>query len=351
MLIEGDNIAALVHLLHNPSIKGAVRLVYIDPPFATRQIFTRGRERTATISRSNHDATAYRDMVTGTAFLRFLRERLIVLRELMADDGSIYVHIDCKMGHYVKVVMDEVFGQNRYINDITRIKCNPKNFQRNGYGNIKDMILFYSKSENYIWNDSRQTLDRQTVQRLFPKTAKDGRRYTTTPLHAPGETANGETGKPWRGMTPPTGRHWRYTPDVLEQLDNEGLIEWSSTGNPRKIIFADEARTRGKKRQDIWEFKDNPYPSYPTEKNIDMLKTIINASSNKTDIVLDCFCGSGTSLVAAEQCTRRWIGVDNSSIAIAQTVTRLCSIQRAFHFVHYTVRSGKRKRRETARHR
>jgi len=306
MLIFGDNLTALKLLYQNSSIKGKVRLIYIDPPFSTNQIYKGGEDRTATVSKSDKDVKAYEDMLVGSEYLEFLRKRLILLREIMANDGSIYVHIDWKMGHYVKVLMDEVFGQERFINDITRIKCNPKNFARKGYGNIKDMVLFYSKTDRYVWHEPREEMTEGDIKRLFPKVDKDGRRYTTTPLHAPGETRNGPTGQPWKGLKPPKGKHWRYSPDELDRLDEQGLIEWSSTGNPRKIIYADEVLAKGKKRQDIWEFKDPPYPTYPTEKNLEMLKMIIEASSNPGDIVLDCFVGSGTTLVAAEEAERRW---------------------------------------------
>ena len=334
ILIFGDNFIALKLLLKNPQIKGKVRLVYIDPPFSTNQVFRAGNNRTATISRSDEDLIAYKDTLSGAEYLEFLRERLILLKEILADNGSIYLHIDCKIGHYVKIIMDEIFGPDRFINDITRIKCNPKNFERKGYGNIKDMILFYSKTSKYVWNDPREELTEEDIKRLFPKIDSNGRRYTTTPLHAPGETKNGPTGQPWRGINPPKGRHWRYPPEELERLNKMGLIEWSSTGNPRKKIYADDVLARGKKRQDVWEFKDPPYPTYPTEKNLEMLKTIIEASSNPDDIVLDCFVGSGTTLIAAEKTGRRWIGIDNSKIAIETCQKRINKIK---HYSAYTL--------------
>lgn len=341
MLIFGDNLIALKLLYQNPSIKGKVRLIYIDPPFSTNQIYKCGEDRTATVSKSEKDVEAYEDMLVGSEYLEFLRKRLVLLREILADDGSIYVHIDWKMGHYVKVLMDEIFGQERFINDITRIKCNPKNFARKGYGNIKDTILFYSKTDRYIWHEPRVEMTEEDINRLFPKVDREGRRYTTTPLHAPGETKNGPTGQPWKGLKPPKGRHWRYSPEELERLDKQGLIEWSSTGNPRKIIYADEILAKGKKRQDIWEFKDPPYPAYPTEKNLEMLKMIIEASSNPNDIVLDCFVGSGTALVAAEETGRRWIGIDNSQVAIEVAQKRLTSINNISAFGLYKIKEVK----------
>ena len=260
---------------------------------------------------------AYHDNVVGQDYLDFLRPRFELLRDLLADDGSIYVHIDYKIGHYVKVLLDQVFGLASFRGDITRIKGNPKNFSHNGYPNMKDTILFYSKNGTHIWNPPREQYLESELLRLFPRIDDEGRRYTTTPLHAPGETQNGASGAAWKGIKPPNGRHWRNVPDVLTELDNKGLIEWSSTGNPRKKIYADEAQIKGKLIQDVWVFKDPAYPKYPTEKNLEMLELIVGASSNPNDIVMDCFCGSGGTLVAANNLGRRWIGIDNSDTAIA----------------------------------
>ena len=318
-LIRGDNLSVLKTLLDTHA--NQIDLVYIDPPFATNTNFKIGRERANTISSSAADEIAYSDTLVGPVFLEFLRERLVFIRELLSDRGSIYLHIDYKIGHYVKLIMDEVFGAKNFRNDITRIKCNPKNFQRKGYGNIKDLILFYSKSDNPTWNHPQIALSEEEEDRLFKKIDTNGRRYTTIPLHAPGETANGNTGKAWRGIKPPQGRHWRSEPAVLEELENQGLIEWSSTGVPRKKIYLDEKE--GKKMQDIWEFKDPQYPSYPTEKNLDLLKFIVNASSNAGDLILDCFCGSGTTLVAAQNLRRNWIGIDQSESAIRVAQERI----------------------------
>ncbi len=321
-LVHGDNLSTLKTLLDNYG--GKVDLIYIDPPFATNGHFKISEGRANTISSSNSDEIAYSDTLIGAEFLEFLRERLIFLRELLSERGSIYLHIDYKIGHYVKLIMDEVFGRKSFRNDITRIKCNPKNFHRKAYGNIKDLILFYSKSENPIWNDPHVSFSEEDEDRLFKKVDKDGRRYTTIPLHAPGETSNGNTSKEWRGQKPPKGRHWRTNPAILEEWDKQGLIEWSASGVPRKKIFLDE-RT-GKKMQDIWEFKDPQYPNYPTEKSLDLLKFIIEASSNKDDLVLDCFCGSGTTLVAAQELGRHWIGIDKSEQAIKVAKKRLSNL-------------------------
>lgn len=323
-LIQGDNLSILKTLLEDYKLTEKVNLVYIDPPFATNGHFKISEDRASTISKSNGDAIAYSDTLIGADFLEFLRERLIFLRELMSDKASIYLHIDYKIGHYVKIIMDEIFGRKNFRNDIARIKCNPKNFDRKAYGNMKDLILFYSKSDNLTWNDPRIPFTEEDIEKLFKKIDKNGRRYTTIPLHAPGETENGKTGGIWKGMKPPKGRHWRSDPKLLEEWDIKGLIEWSASGVPRKKIYLDEKE--GKKMQDIWEFKDPQYPSYPTEKNLDLLKFIINASSNEGDLVLDCFGGSGTTLVAAQELNRKWIGIDKSEPAIKVTKKRLSNL-------------------------
>lgn len=328
-LIQGDNLHVLKNLLDDQKLKGKIDLVYIDPPFATNGHFKISDDRANTISKSNGDDIAYSDILVGADFLEFLKERLILLRTLMSDRASIYLHIDYKIGHYVKLIMDEVFGKKNFRNDITRIKCNPKNFKRKAYGNIKDLILFYSKSENPTWNDPKLPFTEEDIERLFKKIDKYGRRYTTIPLHAPGETTNGKTSQEWRRMKPPKGRHWRSAPNILEEWDKQGLIEWSKTGVPRKKIYADEKE--GKKMQDIWEFKDPQYPSYPTEKNLELLKFIINASSNKGDLVLDCFCGAGTTLIAAQELGRNWIGIDSSEHAIKITKKRLAQVIRRMY--------------------
>lgn len=325
-LIKGENIEVMKYLIDDMDLGGKIDFVYIDPPFATKNIFRISEGKANSISRSSSGNIAYDDSMVGAEYLEFIRERLILLKELMSKKGSIYFHIDYKIGHYIKVLMDEIFGEANFINDLTRIKCNPKNFSRRAYGNIKDMILFYSKTKSYIWNEQKIPFTEDDIKRLFKKIDKDGRRYTTIPVHAPGETKNGPTGQPWRGITPPKGRHWRSDPKVLDELDKQGLIEWSKTGVPRKKIYADEKY--GKKIQDILEFKDSQNPVYPTEKNLDLLKLLVKTSSNEDSIILDCFCGSGTTLKAAQELGRDWIGIDKSEEAIKIALKRLTPTKR-----------------------
>ena len=309
LLYFGDNREGLRQLAQLPV---SVDLVYIDPPFGTSNEFLIDEHRANSISASG--SPAYSDKTQGDQYLEELATRLRAIDAIMAEHASIYVHIDVKMEHRVRLVLDEIFGEQNFRNSISRIKCNPKNFDRYSYGNIKDTILFYSKSpERITWNPQLEPLTDEQLRRLYPKVDGRGRRFTTTPLHAPGHTVNGPTGQQWRGLSPPVGRHWRYPPDKLDELDAAGLIYWSSTGNPRKIRYSEEAL--GTLPQDVWWYKDPQHPAYPTQKNADLLDRIIGTSSNPGDTVLDCYAGSGTTLVQAASLHRKFIGMDNSGAA------------------------------------
>ena len=315
LLIFDDNLNAMQNLLqnktfnHGKTFKNMIDLVYIDPPFGTNNIFRMG----STMSSSLDSEIAYQDRFNLESYLEFLYYRLILIKELMSEKASFYIHIDTKMGHYVKILCDEIFGRENFINDITRIKCNPKNFFKKGYGNIKDMILFYAKSRQYIWNEIHEDISSDDLNKRFTKQDDKGF-YTTIPLHAPGVTQNGESGQAWNGLKPPQGRHWRCGLKELDRLNNEGLIEWSRNGVPRKKVYAKDSQ--GKKIQDIWEFKDTQNPIYPTQKNNAMLRRIIQMSSHIDSLVMDCFCGSGGFLKEAFLLGRKFIGIDESKEAI-----------------------------------
>lgn len=173
-IIQGENLSVLKYLLEKQNLKLKIDLIYIDPPFATKRIFTTNKDRISTISSSKNDTVAYRDELTGANFLEFLRERLIFLRELMSERASIYVHIDYKIGHYVKIIMDEIFGAENFRNDITRVKCNPKNFKRKAYGNIKDLILFYSKGRKSNMERAEGRIFGKRFRRPFQKNRRHG---------------------------------------------------------------------------------------------------------------------------------------------------------------------------------
>lgn len=314
-LYFGDNISVMKDLLKDKSIKGKIRLIYIDPPYATNSVFQ---------TRKQQDA--YTDLLTGDEYIGFMKERLLLMKELLASDGSIYVHLDNKMIFHVKVLMDEIFGADNFRSMITRKKCKSKNFTKNSFGNISDYILFYAKSSNAVWHKQYDEWTDKKILKEYPfKEEETGRLYKKVPIHAPG-TRNGETGKMWKGMMPPEGKHWQFLPSKLDEFDRKGEIYWSRTGNPRRKVYLDESN--GIAMQDIWldyldvNNQNTQTTGYPTEKNIEMLKRIILASSNKGDLVMDCFAGSGTTLVAADGLHRNWIGVDIGSESIKVILNR-----------------------------
>jgi adenine-specific DNA-methyltransferase len=319
-LVHGDNLPILRTLLEDEETSGKISLVYIDPPFSTRRKFNGKSVWYQDNVEVDHNTPAYEDNLLGSHYIEFLRRRLILLYELLSPDGSIYVQLDEKMAFPIKVIMDEIFGESRFRNWITRRKCSSKNYTRNSYGNITDYIMYYSKSKKPIWNQPFQEWKEDHAKKEFPRIEEGtGRRFKPVPIYAQG-VRNGETGKTWRGMAPPKGKHWFTSPEKLEKLNREGRIYWSPTGNPRKKVYLDESK--GIAFSDLWMNYRDPHnqnisiTGYPTEKNLEMLKMIINASSNERDIVLDCFVGSGTTLKAAQIQDRKWIGIDSSPIAI-----------------------------------
>lgn len=289
-------------------------LVYMDPPYGTGLDF-----------QSRDLEHAYGDAMDLAAYVESLRRRLILIREALSEDGSLYIHIGHHMLAHVKLVVDEVFGQSNFRNIITRKKCSSKNFTSKQYSNLNDFVLFYTKSKNYKWNRPGRIPDEEWIAREYPKVDAKGR-YKLVPVHAPG-TRNGECGMPWRGMSPPPGKHWQYVPAKLDELDARGEIHWSKTGNPRRKVYLEPGKKVG--LTDYWsDYRDAHHQSiaitgYPTEKNIDMLRMIVAASSDSGDLILDPYCGSGTTLEAAHLEGRRWIGMDRSFTAAKATLTRL----------------------------
>lgn len=243
-LFQAENLNILKMLVKD--FEDSFDLVYIDPPYNTKEIFYFTNERVAHIPHTAQAEIAYTDKLAFADYLRFMKERLILIRKLLSPQGTLYLHIDVNNSHYLKILLDEIFGRNNFLNEISRIKSNPKNFNRKAFGGQKDIILIYSKEQGkQIFNDVREPYSEAEIIAKFPKIDHIGRRYTTVPCHAPGETKSGPTGAPWRGIKPPAGRHWRSSPQELEILDSKGLIEWSTNNVPRIKRYADE--NQGKK--------------------------------------------------------------------------------------------------------
>jgi adenine-specific DNA-methyltransferase len=315
-LYRADNLAVLRDLVDSGV---RARCVYIDPPYGTRQQF----------ARKATDHTAYCDAASGAAHLAALRARLILLRDVLADDGSLFVHLDASMVAAVKTLLDELFGASNFRAWITRRKCSSKNYTRRSFGDIADYVLFYTKTGDYLFN--RQFDPRTPEQEAidFPKVdAHTGRRFALVPIHAQGRR-NGATGGPWRGMLPPAGKHWQWTPDKLDECAARGDIYWTRNGTPRRKVWADESA--GSSVSNLWlDFRD-PFnqnfatTGYPSEKNLDLLRRIVASASEPGDLVLDAYAGSGTTLAAASALGRRWIGIDSGELAVALAQKRLAA--------------------------
>lgn len=310
-LLFSDNYLALHKLIAQ---RQKVDLIYLDPPFATGMDF-----------QSRKLAHAYEDRFTPVVYVEFMRRRLILMRELLTQEGSIYIHIGHQMLFHLKMVMDEVFGPANFRNLIVRRKCSSKNSTTKQYPNLNDYILFYSKGKGYKWNQPKEPASAEWIAREYSKADERGK-YKLVPIHAPG-VRNGQTGEPWKDMLPPPGKHWQYTPDKLDELDKNNEIHWSRNGNPRRKVYLTEEKALP--LTDYWDgFRDAHHQSiaitgYPTEKNLALLKVIVGASSEPGDVVLDPFCGSGTTLHAANDLDRKWIGIDESITALEASVDRL----------------------------
>ena len=205
-LIHGDNFEVMARMLNNYEEK--IDLAYIDPPYNTQNDFYASAERTAHISHGSDGKLAYSDKMNFEEYLEFIRERISLLYRLLSPSSTLYLHIDCKVGHYVKLILDEIFERDNFLNEIARVKSNPKNFQRKAYENQKDTIYIYAKQAGKnIFNNIKEIPDETELRRLYPKVDADGEYYATVPCHAPGETKNGLSGGLWRDMAPPPGRH------------------------------------------------------------------------------------------------------------------------------------------------
>ncbi|SDH20065.1 site-specific DNA-methyltransferase [Bosea robiniae] len=306
-----DNLFGLHQMIANGT---KATLIYLDPPYNTGLDF-----------QSRQLEHSYKDSQGVAAYVEYMRRRLVLMREVLADDGSIYVHIGHQMVSHLRVVMDEIFGAANFRNLISRRTCSSKNYTRNRYSNMNDYVLFYSKTANFKWNQPGEKPPEEWIAKEYNKIGPKGR-YKLVPVHAPG-TRNGATGGLWKGMMPPPGKHWQYLPSKLDEMDANGDIHWSKTGNPRRKVHLTDDKLVP--YTDSWtNFRDAHHQSieitgYPTEKNLHMMRMIVGASSDPGDLVLDPFCGSGTTLRAAEDQGRRWIGFDQSFAAIKATLKRL----------------------------
>lgn len=322
MLIFGDNLQTMKTLLEmkregklcNSDGTAGVRLVYIDPPFATKQDF-----------RGTDDQKAYQDKIAGAEFLEFLRKRLVLLRELLADDGSIYVHLDTRKSHYMKILMDEVFGESNFINEIIWKRTSAHSDSKT-YANVHDTILFYSRSSTFKYHPQYQAYSEEHIEERYKHSDPDGRKFADGDLVGTGLKGGGYTYE-WKGVT----RNWRCPIETMRQYDKEKRLYYTREGVARIKRYLEDVK--GVAPTDVWL---DVYPvnsqaaervGYPTQKSESLLERLISSSSREGDIVFDAFAGSGTTLAVAEKLGRRWIGVDCGKLAIYTIQKRLLNLQ------------------------
>ena len=334
-LIWGDNKLILSSLKNGPmreeiETHGGLKLIYIDPPFDVGADFSMDIEigdDTFTKKPSILEEIAYRDTwgKGADSFIAMIYERLILMRDLLAEDGSIYVHCDWRMVGYLRIVIDEVFGPDHFQNIITW-RRGPQKSHGLGYGHNADYIIYGTKTDRVVWNIQTGELSDEYLESF--KEDEYGK-YVTTPLHSGRPPKNVPE---WRGVKPPSGRGWAYTIETLEKLDKEGKVEWSKNGVPRLKRYLSEIK--GAAVQEIWTdikpllAKSSSHVGYPTQKPEALLERIIKASSNEGDLVADFFCGSGTTAAAAEKLGRKWVCTDLGKFAIHTTRKRMIGVQR-----------------------
>jgi len=334
LLIWGDNKLVMSSLIKQ-GWAGKINLIYIDPPFFTGADFTvRTNIGDEEIEKepSIIEERAYKDTWSGgiASYLKYMYERLVLMRELLADNGSIYVHLDWHVGHYVKVMMDEIFGEKNFINQIVWRKTNSPKAQSVGFGTQHDMIFIYAKDGDSLEMKPVYRTPDEDYLKSFVYDDNDGRGpYQTTALIAGGvQRTAGRKVFNFRGVTAP----WLYSLENLEKFWQEGRIYKTKSGMYRLKVYLKDIP--GQVVSDIWVDKEvNPLQgqsqealAFDTQKPEALLKRIILGSSNPGDIVADFFCGSGTTLAVAEKLGRRWIGADLSKFAIQLTRKRLLDI-------------------------
>lgn len=357
LLYYGDNLDVLRRHIKDESVD----LVYLDPPFNSNasynvlfaekdghgaagqiqafedtwhwdeaaakqyELVVEQGGRVSDVLRAFREFLGTNDML---AYLAMMASRLAELRRVLKPTGSLYLHCDPTASHYLKLLLDAVFGVAGYCSEIIWKRTGAHSSARRP-GPVHDVILFYAKSGDYTWNQLHTPHDPEYLASHYTQVDQDGRRWMADNLTAAG-VRHGSSGQPWRGFdVAAKGNHWKFTHENLERLDKEGRIYWPAKegGWPRYKRLLDEMK--GKPIQDIWD--DIPPVNavaaerlgYPTQKPEALLERIIALSSNEGDTVLDPFCGCGTTVAAAQTLKRRWIGIDVTHLSIALIKHRL----------------------------
>jgi adenine-specific DNA-methyltransferase len=341
-LIWGDNKLVLSSLKNGPlrreiEAAGGLKLVYIDPPFdmdADFSVTMEVGEEVLTKQPTVIEEVAYRDTWGrgGDSYIAMIYERLRLIHELLHPDGAIFVHVGPTVSHRVRCALDEIFGSDRFVNEIIWRRAFAHN-DPNRCGTIHDTILYYSKSDRRTWNKVFQKPNRDYIEQFFDQYDEQKKEwYNRIPLDAPKHGDGGSLVYEWRGVYPAKSRTWAVTKERMEEYDRAGRIHYPKSGVPRLKRY--ESEYPGSAIQDLWcdiNKIHNQSPellNYDTQKPEGLIARIISAASNEGDLVADFFCGSGTTLAVAEKLNRKWIGSDLGRFAIHTSRKRLISVQR-----------------------
>ena len=336
MLFHGDNKDVLAHLLAN-GFRGKIDLVYIDPPFDSgadyvRRVDLRGIIGAAKVDGESYalgEQIQYEDIWANDSYLQFMFERLLLLRELVAEDGSIYVHCDWRKNHHLRCLMDEVFGPEALRNHVIWQRIYAHN-DPGQYGHNVDHVLYYMKDDSAVFNTLYVPYSKEYVERFYKYTEEEtGRRYRLVTMRSPHPRPN--LMYVYKGYTPhPNG--WAVSLEVMQRLDAEGRLHFPPDpgGRIQRKYYLDEME--GAPAQELWadisslSAASNEREDYPTQKPEELLSRILLTSSSPGDLVLDCFAGSGTTVAVAQKLGRRWIACDINKGALQTTSKRLQAI-------------------------
>ena len=351
-LYFGDNL----RILREHVAADSVDLIYLDPPFnsnATYNVLFRersGEDSAAQITAfddtwrwSRESEDAYQDVVRTApeklgkllatlreflgqndmmAYLTMMAQRLAELHRVLKPTGSIYLHCDPTASHYLKLLMDAVFGVENYMSEITWQRTSAHNDSKR-FGQVRDIILYYSKSDNRKWNPVYVPHSEKYVSDFYRYEDDNGKYRLDHIILTAGLGPRPNLIYEYKGYTPQWG--WRMTRDKLETLDKEGGLVWSKTGRPYRKRYLSEGQSPTNLWADIKNLSGRAKErlGYPTQKPEALLERIISASSDEGDVVLDPFCGCGTAIAVAERLNRKWIGIDITHLAISLMKSRL----------------------------
>lgn len=353
LLFYGDNLDVMRRHIAGESVD----LVYLDPPFNSNQDYNvlfaekDGSQSAAQIQAfedtwhwDQRAAYSYSEAVEAggqiaqamvafrqllgdsdmMAYLAMMAPRIVELHRVLKETGSVYVHCDTTASHYLKVLLDAVFEPKRFRNEIIWKRTSGHSDARR-YGRVHDAILYYAKGDSAKWNQIYQPYDQAYVDQYYRYRDPNGRRFMSDNLSASGLQGGGYDYE-WKGIR----RVWRCPEETMNSLEAQGRIFYTRNGIPRRKRYLDEAK--GLPIQDVWTDLEalrswhNERLGYPTQKPEAILERIILASSDEGDVVLDPFCGCGTTISAAQRLNRRWIGIDITHLAVALIKHRLTDV-------------------------